>query len=61
MKHVPPGAWGHNNDLHPPQRIDRVQRQRRGYDISWLIIVGIILSVIIAGVLHNKGLLNFIP
>ena len=37
--------------------MNQVQRQRRGFDISWVIVIGIILLAIIAGVLRNKGLL----
>ena len=59
---VPPGGWGHNNELHPLAKIDRresrrIYRQRNGWDLSWIIVIGIILSVVIAGVLRNKGLL----
>jgi len=34
-----------------------IQRLRQGYDWTWLIIIGIFLAVIIAGVLKNKGIL----
>ena len=43
------------------KRMSRVQRMRRGYDATWLIIIAIILLDIIAGILCKKGLLTFIP
>lgn len=33
------------------------QRERRGYDVSWIVVGAIFLCVIIAGVLKNKGLI----
>jgi hypothetical protein len=62
MKYVPPGGYGHNNELHPPSKIEkrdsrRVQRLRNGFDLSWLIVILLILIPIIAGVLTNKGIL----
>ena len=38
-------------------RMNRVKRSRRGYDVSWIIIIVTILTVIVAGVLKRKGLI----
>jgi len=43
------------------KRKSYIQRLRDGYDWTWWIIIGIFVCVIVAGVLTNKGILNFIP
>lgn len=38
-------------------RMNRVKRSRRGYDISWIVIIATFLTVVVAGILKRKGLI----
>jgi len=39
---------------------NRIQQLRDGYDWTWWIVFGMLMIPVIAGVLSNNGLLNFI-